>query len=53
MDLKHATPTLILVYSVYILTTAWGAQFETENIHCKRLLSKIERMRVVFKNSPG
>ena len=53
MDLKHATPTAILVYSVYILTAAWDGHVETEKIHCKILLSKIESMPVNFKNSPG
>ena len=31
-----------------LLTTARGGHFETEKIHCKSLLSKIERMPVNF-----
>ena len=53
MELKHATPTAILVCSVYILTTDLGSHFETKIIRCKRLLSKIESMPVNFKISPG
>ena len=47
--LKYAIPTAILVYSVYILTTARGGHFETEKIHGKRLLSKIESMPMNLK----